>query len=137
MAGGVPMSAEATGLGVTLTHGPSGARVETQPPADNGGTGAAFSPTDLLGASLLSCALTTMALAATREGWPWGAASGRVEKHMQASPRRVAQLDLVLVMPRQLPAALRSKAEEIARTCPVARSLSPEVLLPMKFVYPD
>ena len=133
---GVEMKAQTNGLGVRLTHGPSAASIETQPPRDNGGTGAAFSPTDLVGAALLSCALTTMALAAKRENVPWGNASGRVEKRMNPSPRRIAELEIHIDMPRELPPDQWARFEEIARTCPVARSLHPDVQLPLKFTYP-
>jgi putative redox protein len=137
-ANGVEMTAQTgPGFELQLRHGPSGSALSTQPPKDNGGTGAAFSPTDLVGAALLSCAMTTMALGASREGLPWGAASGRVEKRMNPSPRRVAELVVEIRMPVGLNPGQRTRLEEIGRTCPVARSLHPDVQVPMKFVYPD
>jgi putative redox protein len=138
MANGVEMTAQTgPGFELKLSHGPSGASLTTQPPKDNGGTGAAYSPTDLVGAALMSCAITTMALAASREGLPWGEASGRVEKRMQTSPRRIAELVLEIRMPRGLSREHRAHLEEVARNCPVARSLHPELKLPMSFSYPD
>lgn len=121
----------------TLEHGPSGTRISTEAPRDNGGTGASFSPTDLLGAALASCALTTMALVASREGLPWGEAAAQVEKRMVSDPRRVGELVLELSMPAGLGAPARARLEEVARTCPVARSLSPELKVPLRFTYPD
>ena len=50
-----------------LTHGPSGTHIQTDAPKDNGGEGAAFSPTDLVGAALGSCMITTMAIGAEKE----------------------------------------------------------------------
>ena len=132
---GVAMSARLVGLGVELTHGPSSSRIQTTPPKDNGGTGAAFSPTDLVGAALLSCALTTMALGAGREGLAWGDASGTVEKRMSPPPRRIAELVVVVSMPKEVKVEQRARLEELARTCPVARSLHPDVKVPIEFRY--
>jgi putative redox protein len=135
---GVEMSARTgEGFEVKVNHGPSGAGLQTQPPKDNGGTGAAFSPTDLVGAALMSCALTTMALAASRESLPWGEASARVEKRMSGTPRRIAELVLEIRMPKGLTAPQRAHLEEVGRLCPVARSLHPDVAVPLRFVYPD
>ena len=133
---GVPMSAAIQGLSCRLTHGPSGTRIETVPPKDNGGTGMSFSPTDLVGAALASCALSTMALQAGREGLSWGDARADVEKRMTPPPRRIGELVLVFTMPREVRPDHRARLEEIARTCPVARSLHPDVKVPMEFRYP-
>ncbi len=135
---GVEMTAKAApAFKVELRHGPSGTRIATEAPKDNGGTGSSFSPTDLVGAALASCALTTMALAASREGLPWGEASARVEKRMSAAPRRIAELVLEITMPRGLNAAQRARLEQVGRECPVARSLHPDVKVPLDFSYPD
>lgn len=132
---GVPMSARIEGLTCQLTHGPSGSTLTTVPPRDNGGTGQSFSPTDLVGAALASCALSTMALQAAREGLSWGNARAAVEKRMTPPPRRIGELVLVVDMPREVRPEHRARLEEIARNCPVARSLHPDVKVPMEFRY--
>lgn len=129
------MSARIAGLTVQLEHGPSGSTLQTVPPKDNGGTGASFSPTDLVGAALVSCALSTMALGAGREGLSWGEASANVVKQMSPPPRRIAQLTVVIQMPKEVKPEQRARLEELARTCPVARSLHPDVNLPITFSY--
>jgi putative redox protein len=135
---GVVMSAvTAPAFKTTLEHGPSGSQIATEAPKDNGGTGGSFSPTDLVGAALASCALTTMALVASREGLPFGEARATVEKRMTPPPRRIGELVLQIQMPAGLPRAHRERLEEVARGCPVARSLHPELKLPMTFTYPD
>lgn len=134
---GVAMEIELKGLTAELRHEPSGAVMRTVPPLDNGGDGSSFSPTDLLGASLASCALTTMALIAAKEGLTFGPASARVVKHMVGPPRRVGELTLELRMPRGVPVGQRARLEEIAHGCPVARSLHPDVRVPMTFVWPE
>lgn len=132
---GVPMSARLTGLTAQVEHGPSRTQLRTTPPKDNGGTGAEFSPTDLVGAALLTCAITTMALVAAREGLSWGDASGSVEKVMTPPPRRIASLAVVIQMSKEVKPEHRARLEEIARGCPVARSLHPDVQVPMEFLY--
>ncbi len=133
---GVPMTVSIHGLQCELVHGPSGATLATVPPRDNGGTGASFSPTDLVGAALASCALSTMALAAQREGLSWGDARAAVEKRMSGAPRRIAELVVSFEMPREVRPEHRARLEEVARGCPVARSLHGDVHVPMEFRYP-
>ena len=138
VASGVVMTARtAPGFHCTLEHGPSTTQLSTEAPKDNGGTGMSFSPTDLLAAALASCALTTMALVASREGISLGEARARVEKRMTPPPRRVGELVLEIDMPSGLSAAHRARLEEAAHGCPVARSLHPDVKLPVSFRYPD
>jgi uncharacterized OsmC-like protein len=130
------MTAAISGLTCTLGHGPSGATIKTVPPVDNGGDGSSFSPTDLVGAALAACALSTMALVAQREGLSWGDARAGVEKIMTPPPRRIGELVLAFDMPREVRPEHRARLEEAARTCPVMRSLHPDVKLPVEFRYP-
>lgn len=134
---GVPMSAAISGLACKLTHGPSGATLTTIPPRDNGGDGSSFSPTDMVGAALMACALSTMALVAQREGLSWGDARASVEKIMSPPPRRIAELTLVFDMPREVRPEHRARLEEAALTCPVVRSLHPDVKVPIRFRYAE
>jgi putative redox protein len=120
-----------------VTHGPSGTRIHTEAPKDNGGTGMSFSPTDLVGAALATCMMTTMQLAASRETLPWGEASAIIEKRMSPPPRRISQLVVEVRMPAGLAPEHRTRLERIARECPVARSLHPDLEVTPSFVYPD
>jgi uncharacterized OsmC-like protein len=78
-----------------------------------------------------------MALVAAREGLSWGDARVAVEKRMSPPPRRIAELVVVFDMPREARPEQRARLEEIARTCPVARSLHPDVKVPFEFRYPQ
>ena len=130
----VEVTADADGrLQTRLTHLPSGTQLLTDAPKDNGGQGASFSPTDLLASALLSCMLTTMALVAAREGVAWGPTRGRVEKHMNASPRRVGLLVVELWLPSGLTPEQRTHMQHVAETCPVQRSLHPDVQLSVHY----
>jgi putative redox protein len=132
---GVQMTVQIAGLECRLTHQPSHASIRTVPPVDNGGDGSSFSPTDLVGAALAACALSTMAIVAAKEGLSFGSATARVEKDMVGSPRRIGALSVAFTMPVSTPLEDRARLEEIARGCPVARSLSADVAVPMSFEY--
>jgi len=136
------MAVEITGtytgnLKMELTHGPSGTVLKTAAPVDNRGDGSSFSPTDLVAAALGSCIVTTMAIVAERDGIDFTTASFRVEKHLQTHPRRIARLPVEVHMPAGLTPDQKKKLEHVAHTCPVHRSLLPEIEAEMRFVYPD
>jgi uncharacterized OsmC-like protein len=118
-----------------LGHGPSGSRIETDAPKDNQGRGERFSPTDLVGAALASCIVTTMAIFARRDGVPFDGARAEVGKEMTPAPRRIGALPVRVTLPRSIPEHYRPKLEEIAHTCPVSRSLHPNVKVTVEIVY--
>jgi len=122
-------------LKMELRHGPSGATLRTAAPRDNQGDGSSFSPTDLLAASLGSCMVTTMAIVARRESIPFESATFVLEKHMRSDPRRVDAVPVTIRLPAALTPEQRARLEEAALTCPVARSLLPEVRKDVEFVY--
>jgi putative redox protein len=135
------MAVEITGsytgdLKMELHHGPSGMPLTTAAPRDNMGDGSSFSPTDLLAASLGSCMVTTMAIVARREGIPFDRAEFVLEKHMTPQPpRRVDAIPVTIRLPASLSEEQRQKLEEAARTCPVHRSLLPEIRRDIQFIY--
>jgi len=133
----VKMNVTYTGdLHCDLTHEPSGSKIETDAPKDNLGRGASFSPTDLVGAALASCILTTMAILAKRDGVPFEGASASVEKEMVTQPtRRIGTLAVAVTMPKSIAEDYRVKLERAAHACPVHHSLHPDVKLPISFKY--
>lgn len=128
------------GLHCEATHRPSGSKLVTDAPLDNGGKGEAFSPTDLCATSLGSCLVTTMALVATRHGIELAGTTVHVVKEMVADPRRrIAALPTTVTFApslASLPAEKRALLEATARACPVTQSLGPNVEVPMTFVWP-
>lgn len=125
-------------LHCTLTHEPSGQTIHTDAPKDNQGRGEAFSPTDLSGASLLSCILTTMAIYGKRHGIELKGATGEVIKEMVTEPsRRIGKLSVSILMPGGIPKDQREVLERIAHTCPVHKSLGDHVERPIQIAYPD
>ena len=122
-------------LKMELTHGPSGAVIHAAAPKDNQGDGSSFSPTDLAAAALGSCIVMTMAIAAQREGIPFEDVSFSLEKHMRSDPRRIDFVPVRIRMPGSLTEEQRSTLEAAGRSCPVCRSLAPEVRREVTFEY--
>ena len=126
------------GLHCAATHGPSRQTLTTDAPVDNGGKGAAFSPTDLVATALGSCMATIMGLVAQRNNLKIEGLQIQVLKEMATEPvRRIGALKTRLVFPNgaSLSAADRAKLEAAAKACPVKQSLSPEVKTPLEFIY--
>ena len=128
------------GLHCAATHGPSNNTLTTDAPVDNGGKGAAFSPTDLVATAMGTCMATVMGLVAQRNNLSIDGLQIQVIKEMTADPvRRIGTLKTRLVLPngKALSAADRAKLEAAARACPVKQSLHPDLKTPVEFVYPD
>jgi putative redox protein len=128
------------GLHCTAVHGPSRKTLNTDAPVDNGGKGAAFSPTDLVATALGTCMATIMGLVAQRNNLNIDGLQIQVIKEMTADPvRRIGSLKTRLVFPRgkALSATDRAKLEAAAKACPVKQSLHPEVKTPVELVYPE
>lgn len=122
------------------THGPSGTEIVTDAPADNGGRGASFSPTDLVAAALGTCILTTMGILAQRHGWDIDGTRVHVVKEMVAQPtRRIGALRALVTFPAdkaiRLGAEQRQRLESAGLHCPVHQSLHPDVQAPIAFSY--
>jgi putative redox protein len=110
------------------THAPSGSVIETDAPADNHGKAQRFSPTDLVGAALGTCIVTTIGIAGQRKGWNLAGMRINVDKEMSATPpRRIDHLAVELWMPVVLQDEDRTLVETIAHACPIHASLHPDV----------
>ena len=120
-----------------LKHGPSGVEIVTDAPKDNQGRGESFSPTDLVAAALGSCMMTLMGIAARSRGIDLVDLKCRVTKEMAQEPyRRIKRLETVFTFPRPLVEKERRLLEQAALTCPVHKSLHPEIEAPVFFKYP-
>ncbi len=121
-----------------LTHAPSGSHIQTDAPVDNMGKGEAFSPTDLVAAALSSCMLTVMGIVAQRNQIDLIGTEVAVEKEMVTQPiRRIGKISVVFKMAKGIDHAKREMLERAAHTCPVHKSLHPDVETPITFQYPD
>ena len=124
-------------LRTEATHLPSGNVIITDAPIDNQGLGQAFSPTDLLCASLASCALTIMGIAARTHNINMDGTQVRITKIMGSNPRRVAEIILEFDMVTDYPEKEQKILEHAAKTCPVMLSLGTDVIKEMRFNYPN
>jgi putative redox protein len=115
------------------THGPSGVELITDAPADNMGRGESFSPTDLVAAALGSCILTIMGTKAQSMGIDIAGSRVTVEKEMASGPRRIGRLATTVHIPHGIADRDKKVLEATAFTCPVHKSMSPEVEMPIVF----
>ncbi len=117
-------------------HGPSGTELNTDAPKDNQGRGESFSPTDLTATSLGSCMLTTMGILARTLNLDMNGATAVVEKEMTSSaPRKIQRLTVKIICREALDEEDQLKLERAAQTCPVARSLHPDVEQVVEFAW--
>jgi uncharacterized OsmC-like protein len=123
------MTSKITYLGELRTeckHLLSGQKIITDAPPDNQGKGEAFSPTDLTATSLATCILTTMGIRA--RDLDITGARAEVTKIMASDPRRISRIEVKITMPKNGFSDKDKKVlEGIARTCPVAHSLSEKI----------
>ena len=116
------------GLRTRAIHLKSGNEILTDAPVDNQGKGEAFSPTDLLATSLLSCMLTIIGIQAQNRNLMIGNVSGTVRKIMAENPRRVARIEIsILFENHHLELEHQRQLEHAALNCPVAKSLDPKI----------
>lgn len=119
-------------------HGPSGDAMLTDAPTDNQGQGRHFSPTDLVGTSMITCMMTIIGISARASGWSVEGMRAEVMKEMSAVPRRhIAQLVVTIRLPASVPLEARKKLEAAALGCPVKASLGPDTTVDVAFVYEE
>ncbi len=115
-------------LRTSAVHLSSKTEIITDAPVDNQGKGEAFSPTDLTATSLASCMLTIMGIAANSYGFNIDGTKAEVTKVMGENPRRIIEIKINITFP---PNNYSEKHKEFfrktAETCPVAKSLHPEI----------
>lgn len=123
-------------LRTKATHIRSGNKLITDAPPDNKGKGEAFSPTDLLAASLGSCMLTIMGISAREHGFNIDGTKVKIWKIMASNPRRIGEIRIDLTFPKNNYSEKEKKfIEKAAYTCPVNLSLHPDLVKTINFIY--
>ena len=120
-----------------ITHVQSGNKVMTDAPTDNNGKGEYISPTDMVAAALGSCMLTLMALAARRLEIELKGTRVEIQKVMAANPRRIAEIKLDFYFPGSYTDRCRRIIEGAGETCPVGKSLHPDVKQTVTYHYAE
>lgn len=124
-------------LRTEATHLQSGTVINTDAPKDNYGKGEAFSPTDLVATALASCMISIMGIVALKEGMTSiDGASAEVVKVMYSDPRRIGEVHVKIVFPKKNFTDKEKKMyEHAAHTCPVAKSLHPDIKQITEFIW--
>ncbi len=124
------MTSKVTYLGDLRTssvHLQSGSEIISDAPLDNNGKGEAFSPTDTVANALASCMLTVMGIKARDMEVNMDGSIAEVTKYMQADPRRISKIEVVLTMKSDADQKAKTILERTALTCPVHQSLHPDI----------
>lgn len=118
-------------------HIQSNTILNTDAPKDNHGKGEAFSPTDLVATSLASCMISIMGIVALKENMtPIVGTQAEIIKVMFADPRRIGEIHIKITFPKNNYSDKEKKMyEHAALTCPVAKSLHPDLIQIIDFVW--
>lgn len=117
-----------TGDGTTqLVHGPTGEKLQTDLPPDNGGKGRKFSPTDLFASAFASCVLTIMGKMAAARGEKLDGAAVEIDKVMAQNPRRIGEFILRITFPAHFSEEQKKFYVTAVNACPVHQSLRPDI----------
>ncbi len=124
-------------LRTLAVHEQSATQIQTDAPKDNHGKGEAFSPTDLVATGLATCIVTTIAIKANQDGMSSiDGAEAEVTKVMYAEPRRIGEIHIKIVFPKKNYSDKEKKIyERTAHTCPISRSLHPDLKQVLEFVW--
>ncbi len=117
-------------------HLQSGSIIETDAPTDNRGKGERFSPTDLLCVSLATCIVTTMGMKAADMDIDLTDTKMEVTKHMLSEPRRIGKIVIKLIFPTTLQLTEKDFTilSRVADTCPVKKSLHPDLVVEVEYL---
>ena len=117
------------------THLASQASIVSDAPIDNNGKGEAFSPTDYVANALASCMLTIMGIKAKELNIDISQSRAEVTKIMQEEPRKIGEVQVRIFMSISADKKTQTILENVARACPVAKSLHPDIQQNITFIW--
>ena len=116
------------------THIKSSNVIITDAPKDNNGKGNAFSPTDLVASALCSCMTTVMGICANKNQFDLPNSTAHVTKVMSSHPRRISKIIIDINFEKNnLSEQNVEKLIAVAKGCPVAQSLSADLIQEVRF----
>lgn len=124
-------------LRTEAVHLQSNTIIYTDAPKDNHGKGEAFSPTDLVATALASCMISIMGIVAKKENMTEiTGTQAEIIKVMYPDPRRIGEIHIKVTFPKNNYSDKEKKIyENAALTCPVAKSLHPDLKQIIDFVW--
>ena len=131
----------ATGFAQEILIGPH--RLAADEPTEVGGTDEGPTPYDLLLAALGSCTSITVSMYARRKGWPLEGVTARLRHsrihaedcaECETKEGKIDQIGLDIEFAGPLSDEQRSKLLDIAKKCPVHRTLTSEINIRTKAV---
>ncbi len=116
------------------THLKSSNVIITDAPKDNNGKGNAFSPTDLVASALCSCMTTVMGICANKNQFDLPNSTAHITKVMSSHPRRISKIIIEINFDKNnLSEQNIEKLIAVAKGCPVAQSLSSDLIQEVRF----
>ena len=116
------------------THLKSSNVIITDAPRDNNGKGNAFSPTDLVASALCSCMTTVMGICANKNQFDLPNSTAHITKVMSSNPRRISKIIVEINFDsNNLSEQNIEKLIAVAKGCPVAQSLSSDLIQEVRF----
>ena len=116
------------------THLKSSNVIITDAPKDNNGKGNAFSPTDLVTSALCSCMTTVMGICANKNQFDLPNSTAHITKVMSSHPRRISKIIIEINFEKNnLSEQNVEKLIAVAKGCPVAQSLSADLIQEVRF----
>ena len=118
----------------SVEHTPSGNKFLTDAPLDNNGKARYISPTDTLCASLASCVATIMGIKADANQIDISGLKINAYKEMMNEPyRMVKKISFEIIFAKPINEKHFKIMKEVVKTCPVTRSLHPNIELAYDF----
>lgn len=96
-----------------------------------------FTPTDLIGAALAACIITTMGVIAKNHDFSIDGTSYELNITMADAPRRMRQIDIVINFPQIYTEKQRIMLSRATNKCPVKNSIREDIIVNLKMNFPE